>query len=175
MRDRDLASLIRAGQRGDRDALTELVRRFERPVYAYLVRMAPDLAEDACQETFLRLFRSLPRYRHRGRFRPWLFRLATNALIDALRRRRRTGERALPEAAVDPAPDPAEALVHKEQVRRLADALGDLPFEQRQVVALRTRAGLTFREIAEALDCPIGTVLARMHRAVKALRGRLRQ
>jgi RNA polymerase sigma-70 factor (ECF subfamily) len=174
MRSQDLATLIRASQGGDRAARAELVRRFERPVFAYLARMAPNLAEEACQETFLRLFRALPRYRHRDRFQPWLFRLATSALVDAVRARKRgETEALLPDVHVAQDPLPDESVADAQVRRRLAEAVSRLSFDQRQVVALKTQSGLTFREIAEALDCPIGTVLARMHRAIETLRQRM--
>jgi RNA polymerase sigma-70 factor (ECF subfamily) len=174
MREGDLGPIIRRGQAGDREALAELVRRFQRPVYAYLARMAPDLAEDACQETFVRVLQGLPRYEHRDRFQAWLFRLATNALIDAARSRRRAAEPLAIDAVADPYAGPLEAAQRAETHRGLAEALARLPFEQRQVVTLKMHGALTFREIAQILDRPLGTVLARMHRAVAALRRTVR-
>jgi len=173
MRTTDLARLIRSCQHGDQKALCELVRRFERPIYAYAARMAPRMAEDVCQETFVRLFRALPRYRDEGRFRAWVFRLATSALIDATRARKRRPVSLEPEIIADPSPDPLAGLERAEQLAELAEAVQGLPFDQRQVVVLRTQSGLTFREIAEALDAPLGTVLARMHRAIVILRRKI--
>ncbi len=170
----DLARIIRRAQDGDREARAELVLRFQRPVYAYLARLAPDLAEDACQETFARLFQALPQYEHRDRFQAWLFRMATNALIDATRSRRRAPESLVWEPPAKSAAPP-EVVNRNEQIRRVSAALDRLPFDQRQVVVLRTQGDLTFREIAEALGCPLGTVLARMHRALLALRHDVRE
>jgi len=136
-------------------------------------------------------------YQERGRFEAWLFRIALNALRDEMRRRKRQaspvdmspaalrGEapsawgaaqdahHALVGRRDEPTDDPAEATSRRELVARLYEAVGELSEPEQRVLHLRHTAGLGFAEIAEALGQPVGTVLARHHRAVGKLRKRL--
>jgi RNA polymerase sigma-70 factor (ECF subfamily) len=130
----------------------------------------PALAEEAAQEAFLRAWRGLDRYNPRFAFRSWVYRIALNAAVDALRRERpATDLEAEPPAAGDDSP---EALVERrqqaEQVRRAVLAL---PPASRAVLVLREYEGLSYREIADALDIPMGTVMSRLNYA----RGQLRK
>jgi RNA polymerase sigma-70 factor (ECF subfamily) len=174
--------LARAGQH-DADALAQLVERFHARVYGLLVRMtgSRDLADDLTQETFLRLVRVIADYEHDGRFEAFLFRIAANLARDHLRRRQRRG----PGVSLDgpdggagdevrsPLPSPAERATQREAGARLAAALERLPPADREIIALRHYAELPFRDIAALLGVPLGTALARAHRALQRLRGEL--
>jgi len=155
-----------------------LLRRYEGDVYGYLVRLLGNRhdAEDAAQNAFVSAVRSLPRYRERGTFKSWLFRIAHREGGRVLRRRRRSresvglhGAEALDAMPAD-LDTPDCDLLSREDVVRVRAALERLPNKEREVVVLRAFSELTFKEIATATGCPIGTALARMRRATGRLR-----
>ena len=176
-----LASLIDSCRRGDGRAFENIFGLFRGPLYSYLSRTTrdPHLAEDLLQDVFLRMIDNLDRYEESGRFEAWLFRIAANRVRDWARRQSH-GERVGGVAEDDsdetrvvdrPVEAPPEkALIHGEEVRRLEASLARLDDQDRQVLLLRHYGDLSFREIADALDCPLGTVLARSHRALQKLR-----
>jgi len=171
-------------------AFDALVRRYETTLSGFLRRMVRDhaLADDLFQETFLRVMRSLPTYREEGRFGSWLFGIARNLALDALRRRRFEQElfrrplqntasdgtdSALIEGVTDSRLAPDALAERAEWGARLEAAIAELPEEQREVLALRYDAGLTFRQIAEITGSSINTALGRMRYATIALRKKL--
>ena len=160
------AALIRATQRGDREAVDELFRRHWPAAHraAWLVVHDAAAAEDIAQEAFLSALRALDRFDRRRPLGPWLHRIVVNRAIDWSRARALRPESdadALPEAAATPhAPDIGEDVVA---------ALADLGPEQRAVVVLRHLLGYTPGEIATMLDLPRGTVNSRLRRALDAL------
>ncbi|MBU0616118.1 MAG: sigma-70 family RNA polymerase sigma factor [Planctomycetes bacterium] len=182
-----LDRLLRRARRRDSQALHELVDMYSARVFGLLYRLtgSRETAEDLLQETFLRVVRAIPEYRHGGKFEAWLFRIAANLARDCARRaaRRghpftldgsgREGELRLPELADAAQPDPGGELLRKETGQRLAELLHELPEMDREIVLLRHFSELSFREIAELLDIPLGTALARAHRALKRLRAAL--
>lgn len=171
----DDLTLARARQ-GEARACAALVSRYERPVFALLSRFLgrgrPELVEDLAQETFLRVFRDLPRFSPAGpaRLSTWILTIATRLAIDERRRagRRPAGE---PAEADLPAPGRAEGLVESRLVgRAVARAVAALPDEQRAVFLLRAYHDMDYLEIAEALECDVGTVKSRLSRARARLR-----
>lgn len=170
-----LALLVSAAARGDQSAWRSIVERCAPRMHAILRAQCRDdeLAEEIVQSTFCTVVRKLPEYEEGGRFEPWLMRIAMNRLRDEMRRR---GRQAVPTdsatliglaGGVDqPAPD-AEAL----PTGPLLQSLERLSEADREVLHLRHVGGLSFKEISEALETPIGTLLARHHRALKKLRG----
>ncbi len=182
----NLILLVRRCRQGDTTAFDALHERLRGPVFAYLLRLVGDrhAAEDLTQEVFLRALEHLDSYREQGRFEAWLFRIAINQARDWGRRRRSShmvvgGMVSEDDPSVSgpvdrPIDDPPEARMQKsEEAGRLEAALATLDAGEREVLMLRHYADLSFREIAEALKCPIGTVLARGHRALIKLRDRL--
>jgi RNA polymerase sigma-70 factor (ECF subfamily) len=167
------ASLIKAYAAGDVAAFEELYMRYEGRLFGYILGMVGEReeAEDLFQETFHKILRSLGSYRERGSFRSWLFTVASNLCRDHLRHRSRRTP-VVPELVplASPAADPSRALENEETMRTLSRLVDQLPDDQREVVLLRTRSGLPFREIARLQGCPLGTALGRMHLAVKRLR-----
>ena len=163
--------LITRAQQGDRRAFGELARSHRKGVINVVYRMCGDenLAEDAAQEAFIRAWQNLPRYRPRSAFRNWLYRIATNVALDTLRRERETVD-------VDELPLPSpeegpEAVVEKrERGRMVQRAVLALPAASRSVLVLREYEGLSYREIAQTLAIPIGTVMSRLNYARKRLR-----
>jgi len=174
------AGLLRAAQGGDEAAFTELVRRYQRAVYrvAYaLTRNASD-ADDLAQETFVRAYQAIGRFRVGEPLFPWLARIATNQAISLFRRRKRR-----PETPIEPLieagrqwgveDDPARSVEDDEQKRHLEAAFGELSPEHQAVLALRVVEEQSYEEIAATLRVPIGTVMSRLSRARTELKARL--
>jgi len=158
---------------GDTENVERLLVSFAPRVYGLLLHMVGrhDVAEDLTQETMLRAFRSLDTYQPEGKFRAWIFRIASNQARDWIRRQgrevQRDGATDDPPVAAGTAPD-AVALA-RERARRVEQALARLPARDREVLLMRYYGNLTFKHIAHATGEPLGTVLARAHRALKKL------
>jgi RNA polymerase sigma-70 factor, ECF subfamily len=165
--------LIEQAQQGDRNAYGELVRRYYPGVVRVVYRLCGEtgLAEDMTQEAFLRAWINLPSFHPQSSLRNWLYRIAVNATLDVLRRK---PEESLEEEAVEMIPDPAQspetALIEKERVAMLQQAMQSLPEAARSVLVLREYGGLSYQEIASTLDVPIGTVMSRLNYARNRLR-----
>jgi len=163
--------LIQQAKLGDRQAFGELVRQHRKGVISVVYRMCGDgvLAEDAAQEAFIRAWTHLAGYKPRSTFRSWLYRIATNAAIDTLRRRRET-------VNVDDLPlhslqdGPERVTERRERGQLVQQAVLSLPDASRLALVLREYEGLSYREIADTLDIPIGTVMSRLHYARTRLR-----
>jgi RNA polymerase sigma-70 factor (ECF subfamily) len=147
--------------------MDDLVRRYQRRVYAVVYRMtgtASD-ADDLCQETFLQVFRSLPRFKDGTDLDAWVYRIAMNVSIDHLRRKSR--DAAAPPGAVErlPAPRPSDPELEA-AVRRAVD---QLPPDQKAVLVLRMFEGLSHDQIADVLAAPAATVRWRLFAARRRL------
>jgi RNA polymerase sigma-70 factor (ECF subfamily) len=171
----------------NRRAFEELVRRYERELYSYLRRYLTDatLAEDVFQATFLQLHLKADHFEEGRKVRPWLYTIATNQAIDAQRRNRRhkmvsLDRRSQHDAARDDVGSLVELLTSKEpgaasnlegEERRewIRQAIADLPDALREAVLLVYYQGLKYREAADALGIPVGTVKSRMHAAILKL------
>ena len=145
--DEDLVERARAG---DGEALNELVERHHEVVYRVVLRILedPEMAADASQDTFVKAFQALGRFRGEARFRTWLLAIAANEARGALRRRIRRRERPL--EAADHLPTAGADVTRRtsvlEEVERVRHLLARLPEKQRLAVQLRTQDGLSFRE-----------------------------
>ncbi len=181
--DIDEAELIARSRQGDLDAFNRLVERYQRPVYNLCLRMltAPQAAEDATQDAFIAAYRALDSFRG-GSFRAWLFRIATNACYDELRRRRSRpilsldepqGAEQLPLDLPHPGPTLEEHAQRLELARYLQEALDALPVDQRLAIVLCDIQGFDYSEIAEITGASLGTVKSRIARARLRLRGLL--
>lgn len=168
--------LLRAAQGGDRTAMHALLVPWNDVVFGFLLSLLRHRAdaEDAAQETFIRIVRGLPGYEHRGEFRAWVFRIARNQAALTANRRRRVAVR---EIGTEPEVLALAAEVEHENGIELAEraaeirrAVAALPAVEREVVELRLDEDLKFREIAERIGAPLNTVLGRMHNAVRRLR-----
>ena len=155
---------VRRAQQGDDDAFEELVRLYLADVYRlarHIVRDA-EAAEDVTQETFLNAYRALPRYRWRAKFSTWLFRIARNCAIDALRKAASEQRFLQVHHPERPAPDPSLRAA-------LREALGALPSELREAFVVVEVFGFPYPEAAAILGIPIGTLKSRMHRTRRLL------
>lgn len=164
-------ALIRHARRGDREAFGRLVYRYREGAVNVVYRMCGDaqLAEDAAQDAFIRAWEALPRYRHRGTFKAWLYRIALNCARDALRRRRPTADVDLLPMTSD-APGPERQMLRRERAALVQKAVLQLPDASRAALILREYEGLSYKEIAQTLDLPLGTVMSRLHYARSRLR-----
>lgn len=168
--DDDDRSLVAAAQAGDRAALDRLLRRHYDRVHAICRRLTGSTAdaEDAAQEAMIAIVRGLPRFDGRSAFTTWMYRIATNATLDELRRRKRRPalRTATDDGTIVEDVDPlSHRLVTGVETRIDLDrALGGLPDEFRVPVVLRDVADLDYAEIAATLDIPIGTVKSRIAR-----------
>jgi RNA polymerase sigma-70 factor (ECF subfamily) len=180
------AELLRRARQHDPEALTALVDQYSPRVYALLYRLtgSRDVADDLLQDTFLRVVRTIGEYEESGRFEAWLFRIAANLARDRVRRSRRRGVTAsleafdpevLPVRADRTADNPEARLAGHEASEHLAAGLEQLSDPEREILMLRHYSELSFREIAEVLGIPIGTALARAHRALGRLRAWMEQ
>ncbi len=171
---------------GQPEAFGILVRRYERELYGYLRRYLGDgsLAEDVFQNTFLQLYLKSGQYEPGRPVRPWLYTIATNQAIDALRRtgrhqavsldveRESAGEgeaQALVELLENRDPGPLEQAHGQERRERIRASVEQLPEFLRQVLVMAYYQGLKYREIADALGIPVGTVKSRLHAALVKL------
>ena len=186
-----LNQVLSAAAQGDALAWRELVNLYSKRVYGLVVRQCGDreLAEEITQATFVQVVRNLEKYSERGRFEPWLFRIAMNKLRDEMRRRKRQA-RTMDMTAANPETDsawatteawvvlksdlrdndPLQSILRGEAVARLKQALTQLSPSDQEILYLRHTAGMGFAEIAASLKQPLGTVLARGHRALAKLR-----
>jgi RNA polymerase sigma-70 factor (ECF subfamily) len=168
--------LMARGAAGDEAALLVLVRRWERPVFVFLARMlgSAEDAQDLGQETFLRMCREAPRYRPDGKFKSWLFRIAGNLARSHLRRRKIVDwirfDPSRHEVAASEDEGADRAIELKETQGAVRRSLAKLPDRQRQALVLKTYEGLSYREIAEAMDATLPAVESLLQRATAALR-----
>lgn len=181
------ADLVRRCLSGDQRACRDLVRRYERPVYSVLMRVVrrSEDAEDLVQETFVKAFRALERYDPERSFAAWIFTIASRLAIDHYRRRRiqtvslnvtdpGSGEERTMDVE-DKGLKPDEVTSYAEEEARTASLIDSLPEHYRIVVLLRHQQDLSYEEIAEALNLPLGTVKARIHRARALLKDRIQE
>jgi RNA polymerase sigma-70 factor (ECF subfamily) len=155
---------VRRARAGDIAAFEELVRAHQADVYRLALHLVRDrqTAEDVTQEAFLHAYRSLRRFRGQSRFSTWLYRIARNCAVDAIRRRER--QRRLAERAVE------EPTIADPSLRAaLSSALEALPRELREAFVLIEVFGLSYREAAQVLDVFTGTLKSRMHRTRRLL------
>ena len=177
--------LVRRVQNGEKDAFDVLVLKYQHKLLKLISRYVRDSSEalDVAQESFLKAYRALPNFRGESAFYTWLYRIAINTAknhlvsesrrppvsdVDAVDAEQLNGASDLKEYATP------ERLLLKEEIQNtVAAAIGDLPEDLKTAITLRELEGLSYEEIAEAMDCPIGTVRSRIFRAREAINIRL--
>lgn len=169
--------LVDAFKQGNSKAFEELVLRYKNSLYQYILAMTRDAgaAEDLFQETFISFFKHADKYQARGKFKAWLFLAARNRTLNFFRDRDKlfsldqTDDEGceLLSALPDSSPTPAETLSGRETEEQIRRAALALPVRQREMIYLRQY--FSFKEIAQMLQRPLGTVLAECHRAVKKM------
>ena len=183
MHSQQLRAMIAAARSGGEEAYRQLLAGYGPRLYGYFYRATRSHhdAEDLLGEVMLRLVRRLGDYDDRGRFEPWLFCVAANLVRDRIRRARANPTPMSLEAGSDAGMALVESLsgpdvavdgdvLADEVSEELSSALARLDERSRQMVLLRHFGEMSFKEIAEVFECPVGTVLAKVHRALKSLR-----
>lgn len=177
----DEHDVIRRCRAGDEEAWRALVETYENMVYSIARRIAGPAADDAAQETFLRVFRKLHTYRGssgarpRAKFSSWLYRVAYNCACDVASRRGPAS--ALPEGCDPPddGPGPEELAAAAEHKRLTRGALASVRPEYRNVLELYYLMGKSYEQVAEVADLPLGTVKSYIHRGKKEVLASLRR
>ncbi|MGE5275418.1 MAG: sigma-70 family RNA polymerase sigma factor [Acidobacteriota bacterium] len=171
---------------GEDDLFGLLVRRYQTRVHAHVAKMIGhrEDALDLTQEIFLKVYQALTRFNPEYKFSTWLFRIAGNAAIDHLRKKRPKvvplevpdhdgqGRLSSPEYSTQDL-DPYDTLRNVERGKAISEAIAELPLEFRELIALRHFAGLSYEEIAEVKEMPLGTVKNKLFRARAVLKDRL--
>jgi RNA polymerase sigma-70 factor, ECF subfamily len=168
---------------GDANSFNELIKRWERPIYALAYRQIgrEEDARDVCQETFLRAYRALNGFRGQAKFSSWLYRIALNLCRDWLRRERRTPVVTVSEdvdlielaSKLEPSESVEDRVARHDLSRAVERAMAVLPEEQRTAILLKEYHGLTFQEIADLVGCPLSTVKTRLYQGLAVLRREL--
>lgn len=179
--------LVLAVLDGDASAYKGLVERYQARIYSVCFSMVrnPEDARDLAQDAFVKAYQNLSRFQLRSSFYTWLCRIAMNVSIDFLRRQKVRAAELFEDGIATKESggvlsfghqreNPAANLERKRLLERISQALEDLPEEQRQIVVLREIDGLSYKEIAEVLDIPEGTVMSRLFYARKKLQTALR-
>jgi len=179
IRDQEDLRVISACRAGDFEQYRVLVEKYQGRLYAmaYAVVLDRGTAQDVVQEALIKGFRSLKKFRGDSGFYTWIYRIARNLAIDAIRRRRPEvpyeDSREVNCASAPERPD--ASLKRKELQEMVREAMSQLTPQQRAVLVLREWEGLSYREMAERLNCSLGTVMSRLHYAREKLADRLRQ
>jgi len=174
----DLAARVK---RGDVQAFGALVERYKERAYMVALGLVgnSDDAMDLSQEAFVRAFRGMRTFREGQEFYPWFYAILRNTCFNFLRSARVTRETSLEAAresgfdVQDPRPDPAAAFERRETADMVSRELHRLEPVHREMLVLRHYESLSYREMAEVLGCPVGTVMSRLYAARQALRARL--
>jgi len=161
-------NVLRLARRGDERAFALIVRQYQTPLYNYIARILGGdraLAEDVCQEVFLRVYQALPGFDNRCQFTTWLFQVAKHRVVDELRARERRGR---PTIELSSAPQlhlsvaPVEPI---ESMEAVWEAIAGLNLDLKMALLLRDVVGLSYAEIAEALETTLATVKWRIYKA----------
>lgn len=183
------AALVQRSQAGDQKAFELLVLKYQRRIQRLIGRMVRDvdLVEDIAQETFIRAYRALGQFRGEAQFYTWLYRIAVNTARKNLLQLKRDPtvsensfkvgddeETSVPAHELNTMETPEAVLASKEVAAMVNAAMEALPEELRQAITLREIEGLSYEDIAEMMNCPIGTVRSRIFRAREAISQKIR-
>jgi len=177
------AELLKNFQAGDTACLGLIIERYKAPLFSYIISLVKDgaLAEDIFQEVFLKIVKTPECYKDTGSFKSWLFTVSRNKCMDHFRAAaseksvsldaQEEDEVSLHDTIKSDEKEPLDTLINEDDGEAILNALKKLPPEQREVITLRQT--MSFKEIAEYLKCPIGTVLARASRGYKKMQAEL--
>jgi RNA polymerase sigma-70 factor (ECF subfamily) len=163
--------LLKAITQGDQNAFADLYKRYQQQVYGYLLRILQDEAgaEDVLQEVFLAVWQGSGKFKHRSSVKTWIYRIAYKRSISWLRRYERKSSPIQLDEIVDSGVGPEETAISAIRIAHLKRAMVCLPPKHRAVLELAFTQDMSYLEIAEILNCPIGTVKSRMSYAIRNL------
>ncbi len=177
--------LVKNAKKGDTLAFEQLVQRYEGKIYNLIYRMVEDktVAKDILQETFIKVYRSLPAFRENSKFSTWLYRIAINFCLMHARKKKKktfsfdeliqTEEDEIPKDIPDWSSNPEATLQNKELKKKLENAISSLPDKYKSVLILRDIDGLSNKEVSKILNITVPAVKSRVHRAREFLREQL--
>ncbi len=185
--DPDAALMLRV-KRGDRAAFGSLVEKYKQPVMNFIFRTLRDEteAEDLAQNVFLQVYKSRDRYQRTAKFSTWLFTIARNLCLNEIRRRSRHPADSLEESHSENEDQPqrqyedkkvflpTENILHGELAKKIAEAVAELPENQRTAILLCQQDELSYEEIAEILDCSLSATKSLIHRGRETLKEKLK-
>ena len=185
--DPDAALMLRV-QRGDRGAFTDLVEKYQKPIYNFILRIVRDEteAEDLAQNTFIQVWKAAQRYRANARFTTWLFTIARNLCLNEIRRRSRhpadsldgfahaDEDQSAPQIEDRTAANPPAELLQGELADKIEEALAGLPENQRTAILLCQRDELSYDAIAEVIGCSLSATKSLIFRGRETLKQRLK-
>ena len=162
---------------GDREAFNALVQKHQKPLYALVYRMVSshEDAADILQKTFVKAFTNLSGFERRSSFKTWLYQIAINLAKNLYRDRARVQHVSIDDVVIRKDPKTLDALIRKEHRDLLLQAVGTLPEKQRLTLTLRVQNGLKFEEIADVMQCSLGTAKANYHHAVQKMKTLLKE
>ncbi len=174
----DDSILVERFRHGDEGAFNQLVERHKREAYFIALRLcrSQEDARDLAQDAFVRCYQSMENFRGDCSFRTWLYRIVINLSLNYLKSPRVSRRVELPEGAMEAVPNgtavngPAEALLRRQRLALLKEAITRLPAKQKQTLLLKVYGELKYEEISEIMGCPVGTAKANFYHAVKRLR-----
>ncbi len=162
---------------GDREAFNALVQKHQKPLYALVYRMVSNHedAADILQKTFVKAFTGLSGFEQRSSFKTWLYQIAINLAKNTYRDRAKVRYVSLDDVVIRKDPRTLDVLIRKEHHHLLLQAVGSLPEKQRLTLMLRVQNGLKFEEIANVMQCSLGTAKANYHHAVQKMKTLLKE
>lgn len=174
--------LVARAQRGDHAAFNVLVRKHEVKAFQYAFRLTrnADEAADVVADAFVRIYNALSNFKGQSAFSTWIYRIVTNCYLDSKRKEKgrttsldlvlHTEDGDVERQIEDPGPTPQDAIEGSERAEMVQDAIGMLSDYQRAMIVMYHAEGMSYEDIAEALDLPLGTVKSRLNRARMTLR-----
>lgn len=159
--------LIEKAQKGNKSALNTLLANNYSLLKGYIIKMTgnPELAQDIIQDSMLKAVVNINKFKPEAKFSTWLVRIATNVYIDYLRKNKST--ELIDELFEDKGKYPEDIAIEKIEYKEAIHILLSLPYEKRAVFILKHYYGYKYEEIAQILDCPVGTVRSRLHNTIK--------
>ncbi len=163
--------LIKQYLKGDEESLEVLIKRYLKPIYSFVYKNIgnPEVAEDITQEVFIKVWKSIKKFKHEKKFSTWIFTIAKNTSIDFLRKKK-TATIALAENSAIEKSDLVNNIDQKNSVAKIHNALKELSPNYQAIVLLKNESNFTFREIAASLGEPLNTIKSRYRRALNLLR-----
>lgn len=184
----DQDMLVKKACKGDINAFEELTAQYYKNVYNIALKMLsnPDIAYDAAQETFLRIFKSISKFKMEAKFSTWIYRITSNVCIDIIRKNRKNeyntisidkkihlSEGDITLELKDDSLEPDELYEKSQKEKMLMELINELPEEQKQIIVLRDIQDMSYFEISNILKLPEGTVKSRLNRTRLKLRSRI--